>query len=250
MRREAPIRALVVDDEPLARARLKELIAELAWLEQVGEAESGAEALTALDRLRPDLVFLDIQLPGISGLEVLRTTRHTPAIVFTTADDRFAVTAFELGALDYILKPFGRERFGQAMQRAKPVLEARQGSGAAERARDVLAEGPLLRLFVREGGRICLPLPLTAVERIQACDDVVLVHAGERVYRLNVPLADLERRLDPRVFVRIHRSHLVNLDHVASLEPLDDSRLEVQLRSGLRLMASRQRSRALRGIGR
>ncbi|MGZ6058100.1 MAG: LytR/AlgR family response regulator transcription factor [Myxococcaceae bacterium] len=249
MRREARIRALVVDDEPLARARLKELIAELAWLEQVGEAASGAEAIAALDRLRPDLVFLDIQLPGISGLEVLRTTRHTPAIVFTTAHDRFAVTAFELGALDYILKPFGRERFGQAMQRAKPVLEARLGGGAAERARDVLAEGPLLRLFVRDGGRI-VPLPLTAVERIQACDDVVLVHAGERVYRLNVPLADLERRLDPRVFVRIHRSHLVNLEHVASLEPLDDSRLEVQLRSGLRLMASRQRSRALRGIGR
>jgi len=154
MRREARIRALVVEDEPLARARLKELIAELAWLEQVGEAASGAEAIAALERLQPDLVFLDIQLPGISGLEVLRATRHTPAVVFTTAHDRFAVTAFELGALDYILKPFGRERFGQAMQRAKPVLEAREGSGAAERARDVLAEGPLLRLFVRDGGRI------------------------------------------------------------------------------------------------
>ena len=221
----------------------------MPWLEQIGEAATGAEAVVALDRLQPDLVFLDVQLPGMSGLEVLRGARHVPAIVFTTAHDRFAVTAFELGALDYILKPFGRERFGQAMGRARPTLEARLGAGAGERARDVLADGPLLRLFVRDGGRI-IPLPLSAVERIQAGDDVVLVHAGDWVYRLNVPLTDLERRLDPRVFVRIHRSHLVNLEHVAALEPLDDSRLEVMLRSGLRLMASRQRSRALRGIGR
>ena len=243
------IRALVVDDEPLARERLRELIAEMPWLDRVGEAATGAEAIAALDRLRPDLVFLDIQLPGMSGLEVLRGSRHVPAVVFTTAHDRFAVTAFELGALDYILKPFGRDRFGQAMRRARPVLEARLGTGSAERARDVLHDGPLLRLFVRDGGRI-LPLPLSAVERVQAADDIVLIHAGDRVFRLNVPLAELEKRLDPRTFVRIHRSHLVNLEHVASLEPLDDSRLEVSLRSGLKLMASRQRSRALRGIGR
>jgi two-component system LytT family response regulator len=246
---EPRIRALVVDDEPLARERLRELIAEVPWLERVGEAATGAEAVAAMDRLRPDLVFLDIQLPGMTGLEVLRCARHTPTVVFTTAHDRFAVTAFELGALDYILKPFGRERFGQAMRRSRPVLEARLGTGAVERARDVLQDGPLLRLFVRDGGRI-LPLPLSAVERVQASDDVVLIHAGDRVFRLNVPLAELEKRLDPRVFVRIHRSHLVNLEHVASLEPLDDSRLEVMLRSGLKLMASRQRSRGLRGIGR
>jgi two-component system, LytTR family, response regulator len=249
MTSEPRIRALVVDDEPLARERLRELIAEMPWMEQVGEAATGAEAVTALDRLLPDLVFLDIQLPGMTGLDVLRGAEHAPAVIFTTAHDRFAVTAFELGALDYILKPFGRERFGQAMHRARPVLEARLGNSASERARDVLQEGPLLRLFVRDGGRI-LPLPLSAVERVQACDDVVLVHSGERVFRLNVRLAELEKRLDPRVFVRIHRSHLVNLDHVTSLEPLDDSRLEVMLRSGLKLMASRQRSRALRGIGR
>ena len=244
-----PLRALVVEDEPLAQARLRDLLEPVSWVHWVGEAATVPAAREALTRLRPDLIFLDVQLAGGSGLEVLGAAEAGTGVIFTTAHDRFAVTAFELGALDYILKPFGRDRFGQAMRRARPVLEARLGTGSAERARDVLHDGPLLRLFVRDAGRI-LPLPLSAVERVQAADDIVLIHAGDRVFRLNVPLAELEKRLDPRTFVRIHRSHLVNLEHVASLEPLDDSRLEVSLRSGLKLMASRQRSRALRGIGR
>jgi two-component system LytT family response regulator len=192
---------------------------------------------------------LDIRLPGLSGIEVLVRVRHVPAVIFTTAHDQFAVTAFELAALDYLLKPFGRERFGRALERARPLLERRAGAAMTERARDALSQGPVPRLFVREAGRI-VPIRVGAIEWLQACDDCVIVHTGTRRFTINLPLSDLERRLDSQVFVRVHRSHVVNLDHVASWAPYDGSRFQITLRSGATLMASRQRSRVLRDLGR
>ena len=243
------VTALIVEDEPFARRRLRELIREAPWLQCLGEATNGRAAIAAIDELQPDLVFLDVRLPGCSGIDVLSRVRHTPAVIFTTAHDQFAVTAFELGAVDYLLKPFGRERFGRALERARPLLERQVGAGGAERAREVLTQGPIPRLFVREAGRI-VPIRVAAIERLQACDDYVIVHAGGRQFRVNLPLSDLERRLDPLVFVRVHRSHVVNLDHVASWTPYDGSRFQVTLRSGATIMASRQRSRMLRDLGR
>ena len=249
MNATASITALIVEDEPLARRRLRELIRDVPWVECVGEATNGRAAVAAIDELQPDLVFLDVQLPGCSGIEVLSRVHHTPAVIFTTAHDQFAITAFELAALDYLLKPFGRERFARAVERARPLLERQAGTGASERAREVLTSGPVPRLFVREAGRI-IPLKVASIEWLQACDDFVLVHAGGRQFRLNLTLSDLEQRLDPRIFVRVHRSHLVNLDHVTSWTPYDGSRLQITLRTGRTLMASRQRSRALRELGR
>jgi len=237
-----------VEDEPLAQARLRDLLEPVSWVRWVGEAATVPTALDALMRLRPDLVFLDVQLAGGSGLDVLRATEVETGVIFTTAHDRFAVTAFELGALDYLLKPFGAERFHRALERARPALLSRRGS-AAERGREVLGPDRLQRLFLRDGGKI-VPLAVTDIERIQACDDVVLVHAGGRTFRLAVTLAELEERLDPRMFVRVHRSHLVNLDQVLSFAPTEDARLLVTLRSGATLYASRQRSRELRCLGR
>jgi two-component system LytT family response regulator len=243
------IDALIVEDEPLARRRLRELIRDVAWLNCVGEATTGKTAISAIDELQPDLVFLDVQLPGCSGIDVLSRVHHTPAVIFTTAHDQFAITAFELAALDYLLKPFGRDRFARAIERARPLLESRAGSDAAQRARETSVDGPVPRLFVREAGRI-IPLRVASIEWLQACDDFVIVHTGGRQFRINLTLADLERRLDPRVFVRVHRSHLVNLDHVTSWTPYDGSRLQITLRTGRTIMASRQRSRALREMGR
>ena len=243
-----PLRALVVEDEPLAQARLRDLLEPVSWVHWVGEAATVPAAREALTRLRPDLIFLDVQLAGGSGLDVLGEAETGTGVIFTTAHDRFAVTAFELGALDYLLKPFGAERFARALERARPILLSRRSS-AAEREREVLGPDRLQRLFLREAGRI-VPLAVTDIERVQACDDVVLVHAGARTFRLAVTLAELEERLDPRVFVRVHRSHLVNLDQVLSFAPTEDARLLVTLRSGTTLYASRQRSRELRGLGR
>jgi len=243
-----PLRALVVEDEPLARARLRDLLEPVSWVQWVGEAATVPAAREALTTLRPDLIVLDVQLAGGSGLDVLGAAETGTGVIFTTAHARFAVTAFELGALDYLLKPFGAERFARALERARPILLSRRSS-AAERGREVLGPDRLQRLFLREGGRI-VPLAVTDIERVQACDDVVLVHAGGRTFRLAVTLAELEERLDPRVFVRVHRSHLVNLDQVLSFAPTEDARLLVTLRSGTTLYASRQRSRELRGLGR
>jgi two-component system LytT family response regulator len=249
MQQASLISAFLVEDEPLARRRLRELVQGVDWLEFLGEASTGRVAVRAIDEVRPDLVFLDVKLPDLTGLDVLDRLTHRPAIIFTTAYDQFAVTAFELGAVDYLLKPFGRERFSRAIERARPLLERRAGTGAADRATELLDKGVLRRLYVRDGSRI-VPVAVSAVERVEACDDFVIVHAGSRAFRMNLPLTDLEERLDPRAFVRVHRSHLVNLDHVASMAPYDGSRFEIRLRSGATLVSSRQRSRALRELGR
>lgn len=242
------VTGLIVEDEPLARRRLRELIRDVPWLHCVGEATSGRAAIAAIDELQPDLVFLDVQLPGFSGIDVLSRVRHQPAVIFTTAHDQFAVTAFELAAIDYLLKPFGRDRFSRAIERCRPLLERAELDASTERAREVLTQGPVPRLFVRDAGRV-VPIRVSSIERLQACDDYVIVHAAGRQFRLNVPLSDLEQRLDPQLFVRVHRSHVVNLDHVASWTPYDGSRFQIALRSGTTLMASRQRSRLLRTLG-
>jgi two-component system LytT family response regulator len=245
----ATITALVIDDEPLARRKVRELLGEVPWVECLGEVGDGAHAVHAIEEQQPDLVFLDIRMPGLSGIEILKRVRHVPAVIFTTAYDRYAVTAFELAAVDYLLKPFSRDRFLQALSRARPSLESKAGAASAERVQETIGAAPVGRLFVREAGRV-VPLRASAVEWLEACDDFAYAHAAGRRYRLNTSLNDLEQRLDPATFVRIHRSHIVNLDHVIAWTPYDGSRFEVRLRDGTALMASRQRSRALRTLAR
>lgn len=239
----APRTAVIVDDEPLARRRLRALLADLDWIACAGEAADAPAAIRLIDEARPDLAFIDIGLPGMSGIELVGKLRHAPVVIFTTAHDRYAVKAFELAAADYLLKPFGAARFVRAMERVRPRLE-----GTATPAPTPETTTPR-RLFVREGGRI-VPLAVAMVERVEACDDFVEIHAQGRRYRLNLPLGELEAQLDPATFVRVHRSHIVNLDHVVGWEPYDGSRFEIRLRDGTRITASRQRSRALRGITR
>ena len=241
--------AMIVEDEPLARRRLRDLIRNVTWLECIGEAATGRAAIAAIDELQPDLLFLDVKLPDMTGLDVLSRLHHKPSVIFTTAYDQFAVTAFELSAVDYLLKPFGVERFTRAVERARPLLEQSSGAPAADRARDTLAPGAVPRLFVRDAGRI-VPIKVSAIERLEACDDYVVVYAGTHRYRINVTLTELEQRLNPQTFLRVHRSHVVNLDHVASWTPYDGSRVQITLKSGATLMASRQRSRELRTLGR
>jgi two-component system LytT family response regulator len=240
------VSALIVDDEPLARRRLRELVSGVAWLECVGEAEDGLVALEAIERLRPDLVFLDVEMPRMSGLELVERLQHRPELIFTTAFDRYAVTAFELHALDYLLKPFGRERFLQAVERAREALGEKDQAAAAVRLRQALGPaGPLRRIFVRSRGRV-LAIAVHEVERLEAQDDYVAVHVRGHQHLVHAPLADVEGRLEPGRFLRIHRSHIVNLDHVAAFVEGDDGRFEVEMRDGRRLTASRARSRAIR----
>ncbi len=239
-------RAVVVEDEVLAREELLELLSAVPWVECVGEARDGLSAVRLVEDARPDLVFLDVQLPEIDGLEVLRRLSHAPHVVFTTAHDRYAVTAFELGALDYLLKPFGADRLAVALERVRRQLAQPPAIPAAERAGELLPPGPpLRRIFVRAGGRI-LPVSTDDVEWIEADGDYAALHARGRRFLVQVPLAELEQRLDPDRFVRVHRSHIVNLDFVTALAPYDAHRLLVELASGARVLASRSRTQVLR----
>src|SRR5215216_5306620 len=150
MHDDSIVRVVVVEDEPLGRRRLRELMKDVKWLHCLSEVADGRSAISAIDELQPDLIFLDIQLPGCCGLDVLKAISHAPAVIFTTAHDQFAVTAFELGALDYLLKPFGRDRFAKALQRARSSLDRNTASPVTGRAHELFTQGQIPRLFVRD----------------------------------------------------------------------------------------------------
>ncbi len=241
-------RALIVEDEPIARNRLRELLGHVDWIECVGEAADGRSAVKLIDELRPDLLFLDIEMPGMNGIEVLGNITHDPAVVFTTAYDRYAVTAFELEALDYLLKPFGAKRLDATLARVRKSLPGDAEFPAADRARVALASRePFTRIFVRDRGRI-IPIAVDAIDRLEAEDDYVGVHSGGRRYLVYLGMSEFETRLDPQRFVRIHRSHIVNLDRVAAFLPEDGGRLRIEMKDGTKLMASRTRARELRHL--
>ena len=244
-------RAVIVEDEPIARAQLRDLLGDVDWIDCVGEASDGVSAISVIDRMRPDLVFLDIEMPELSGLEVLRRIEHDPAIVFTTAYDKFAVAAFELEAIDYLLKPFGRDRLLAALERVRRAVREEGDLAVGRRAHEALNQlsgtEPLTRIFVRDRGRI-VPIAVRDIERLEADDDYVAVHARGRRYLVYLNLSEFEARLDPALFLRIHRSHIVNLDWVAALSNYDATRLQVELRDGTKLLASRTRSRELRHL--
>jgi two-component system LytT family response regulator len=200
-----------------------------------------------VDEVRPHILFLDVVMPGVSGVEVAEQITHRPYIVFTTAFERFAVTAFEIGALDFLLKPFGRERVRAAAERGRNAIEHGMPSVVA-RAREALAAAkPISRMFVRERGRM-VAVPLASVERLEACDDYVALHEDGRQHLVHARLQDLEARLEPGRFVRIHRSHVVNLDFVAAIEPHEGSRVTVVLKSGTRIVASRPGTARLKAV--
>ncbi len=245
-------RAVVVEDEPIARETLVGLLRDVPWLAVVGTAASGPEAVALIERERPAVVFLDIELPGHSGLEVVRRLSTPPLVVFTTAYDSHAVAAFELAALDYLLKPFGAARLEAALARVRRTLDDGGTAPVAERVEEALegARGtpsPLTRFFVRDRGKLVL-LWAREVERLEADDDYVRVVAKGRAHLVYLTLNDFEQRLDPLKFVRIHRKHIVNLDYVSHLHPIEGGRIEVLLRDGTRLVASRTRSRELREL--
>jgi two-component system, LytTR family, response regulator len=256
-----PITVVIAEDEPVARLHLRELVASHPALSLVGEAANGDDALALLQRLRPDAALLDVRMPGLSGLRVLELATHRPAVVFTTAFDAHAVTAFELGAVDYLLKPFGADRFAKAVARLIAVHEASLLHGeAAEDANANVpapehriqelqrADGrPVDRVFVRERQRL-VPVALREVERLVAEDDYVGLVVKGKTHLLGVPLSGLMPRLDPAMFVRIHRSHAVNLEFVAAIMPYDAGRYCVEMRDGTRIVASRSGTQALRAI--
>ncbi len=241
------VRVVIADAEPLARAGLRGLRSAHEGVSVVGEAAHGPAAVDAINTLTPDLVFLDIQMPGFLGTEVLRRITHQPHIVFTTAYAEHAVTAFELGALDYLLKPFGAARLATAMTRVRAALGEPAATPTLDRLGEALSQGPMTRLFVRSGNALT-PVPIERIDWFEADGDYVLAHAGLARHLVHVSLNRLEARLDLARFQRIHRAHLVNLASVRTFRRLD-GRLVAELHDGTRLPVSRAKAQEIRSQG-
>lgn len=248
--RAEQVTCLIVEDEPLARETLCELIASTSWLKLIGEAADGVTAIQKIDELKPQLVFLDVDLPELNGLDVLERISHQPHVVFTTAHDKYAVPAFEFDALDYLLKPFGRERFKQTLERIRRRLFNTQTPGPTvlERARHAVETGrtALTRVFVRDGDMI-IPIAVRDMIRLEACDDYTAIYLADAKYLVHVSLTEFTARLDPESFLRVHRSHTVNLNHVKSAEEFD-RRLVLYLSDGSEVTASRSGTQEFRRL--
>jgi two-component system, LytTR family, response regulator len=227
------IRTIVVDDEPLARTSVLALLRRDSQVEVVGECASGAEAIAAIERLQPDLVFLDIQMPECTGFDVLERlgARLGSEIVFVTAHDTYALQAFDAGALDYLLKPFTDERFDVTLRRVKSRMLLR---GAA----------PDRRLFIRSVGQISL-VRIADIDWIEAADYYASLHVGPQAHLIRRTIAQLDRELDPSMFCRIHRSSIVNLSRIQSLTLNAGGEYDVVLQDGRHLRLSRGYRRGL-----
>jgi len=237
----------IAEDEPLAREVLRDAIYAHPRLRLVGEAGDGATALEQIDQIRPDVVFMDIQMPELTGLEVLRRLACMPEIVFTTAYDQYAVTAFELNAVDYLLKPFTRARFDAAVARLleSPAAAPRAIVESALSQAAQRAPGRLERILVRDRGRI-FPLSLNEIEYLKADSKYTAIAARGQTFLVRIGITELEAQLDPARFIRIHRSALVNLDFVDSMKADEQSQLLIQMRDGTLLTANREASKVLR----
>jgi len=235
------LRAIIVDDEELARQILKEYLDKAGDVEIVAECANGFEAVKAAGELRPDLLFLDIQMPKLDGFEVLELIDPPVAVIFVTAYDQYALKAFDAAAVDYLLKPFSTERLGKALERAKALLSDPQPRAfqAAELAAAARPPGQALeRVVVKDGTKVHI-IPLDRLDYVEAQDDYVALHSGGRSHLKQQSIASLEAALDPARFVRIHRSAIVNLERVARIEPYGkESRIAI-LSDGTRLPVSR-----------
>ena len=242
------VTTLIADDEPVARAGMRDMLSAFDWITIVGEASNGPATVEAINTLKPELVFLDIQMPGLLGTDVLRRALHQPHVVFTTAFAQHAVTAFELGALDYLLKPFGAARLAGTMERVRAALGESDAHAPIDRLTEALGTGPMSRLFVRTGASL-IPVAVEQIAWFDADGDYVVAHAGRTRHMLHLSLNRLESRLDPKKFVRIHRAHIANLDHVKAFKRSAKGRLEAEMLDGTRLPVSRNRAQELRGLG-
>ena len=243
----AALSALIVDDEPIARALLRELLAaeeSVQWIRVVGEAGSGAEAVTAIESLRPDVVFLDVQMPEVDGFAVIERVgaEHMPAVIFVTAHDRYALRAFGVHALDYLLKPLDPEQVRATVRRAAGHLRRLEAGEAAERLLALLehVRGEheyLERIAVRSEGRVRL-VPVEEVDWIEADDKHLVIHAGKVRHVVRGAISTLEGQLDPRRFRRVHRSTIVNIARIVELQPWFQRDYVLILRDGTRITTS------------
>lgn len=248
------IRALIVDDEPLARRTIRDLLTADPQVEIIGECGSGIEAVKFICKEPPDLIFMDIQMPGMNGFEALSRIEHErlPAIIFVTAFDQYALKAFEVHALDYLLKPFTDQRFEEALRQAKTNIELREINKLSQSLLALLAEQAgrealtpkrksfLARFMIRSGGRVFF-IKASDVDWIAADDYYIKLHVNDKSHLLRISMNELEEKLDPKRFLRIHRSTIINSDRVKELRQSPGGEYLVVLKNGTELKLSRSR---------
>jgi len=239
------IRALIIDDEPLARERVRSLLREEPDIEVLGECANGNEAVAAIKKHSPDLIFLDVQMPGLGGFDVLRALgkEHIPLVIFVTAYDQHALKAFEVHALDYLLKPFKQTRFKQTVQRARESLASRRAGAVHQNLLDLLGQAKpatehLTRIPVKTGDRVVF-IKTDQIHYIEAAGNYLVLHTAKENHVIRETLTALEEKLDPKKFLRINRSTLVNLEQIKELQPLFKGDHAVVLLNGKQLTMTR-----------
>ncbi|WP_036664958.1 LytR/AlgR family response regulator transcription factor [Paludibacterium yongneupense] len=235
--------ALIADDEALARHLIRDYLSRHIDIELVAECDNGLQAAKAIAERTPDLVFLDIRMPKLDGLEVLELTGRRSGVIFTTAYDAHALQAFDLHAVDYLLKPFSQTRFDEALHKARSLL------GHAASALDTLLQSapPLKRVLIRDRDQVQI-LAVESIDYIEAQDDYIAICAGGKVYLKTQSLADIEARLDPQLFVRVHRSYLINLARLQAIERHGRDGHAACLQGGKRIPISRAGYERIRGV--
>jgi two-component system, LytTR family, response regulator len=231
------MKALLIDDEPLARSLVKEYLAGHSEIEIVQECNDGFEGIKAISQHKPDLIFLDIQMPKINGFEMLELIEEPPAVIFTTAFDEFAIKAFEAHAVDYLLKPFSKDRFDKAVAKWKGALSSGQSKKIQTLLESTTQPEERNRVVVKKGSNIVI-LPIHTIHYLEAFDDYVKIHTKDSFFLKKKTMAYFENTLDAAHFVRIHRSYLLNVQELTRIEPLEKDNHVALLKNGTRLTLS------------
>lgn len=232
-------KVIIIDDEPLARSIVKEYLQKHPQLELVQECNDGFEGIKAIQEHQPDLIFLDIQMPKITGFEMLELIEQPPSVIFTTAFDEYAINAFEAHAIDYLLKPFNQERFDKAISKwsdIKPDSAEKATQDLLESASQAPAQNQ--RIVVKNGSKIKI-IPVHEVQYLEAADDYVKIHTGEGYFLKNKTMTHFENSLDKQQFVRSHRSYIVNVQQITRIDPYEKDSHVAVLRSGIKVPVSR-----------
>lgn len=234
-------KAIIIDDEPLARGLVREYLQDHPFIHIVAECGDGFEGLKAIQEHRPDLLFLDVQMPKINGFEMLELLDPAPAVIFTTAFDEYAIRAFDRHAVDYLLKPFSKERFAKAIERWRERAGQKAEPAAVSSLLDVAAESPQQkeRIVVKSGSSIIV-IPVEEIIYLEAADDFVKIHTRKGHWLKNRTMAHFEKLLDSGKFIRVHRSYIVNIAEATRLDPYEKDSHVLLLKSGERIPVSKQ----------
>jgi two-component system LytT family response regulator len=244
------ISAIIIDDETLARNIIREYLELHPYVNILAECRDGFQAIESIEKYHPDLLFLDIQMPEMNGFEMLDMLEEMPYVIFSTAYDQYALKAFEINAVDYLLKPYVQSRFDLAVQRAREhILKGQYDNQKIERLLKSLHDEQtyLKRMLIKESGKIII-INTTEIQWIEAVEDYVNIHTSKSTYLVLQSLSRLETKLDPKQFIRAHRSYIINLEAVGELEPWSNGRLKCRLKDGHDIILSRSGARRLKGL--